>query len=79
MTDANQQINNSTNQQIAAQRTALLETAKHLATSFASRAEQHDREGSFPFENFDELRDAGFLALALPRDLGGRGLSIYDF
>lgn len=57
----------------------LLETARHLAATFAARSERHDREGSFPFENFADLHRAGFLALALPVELGGRGMSIYDF
>ena len=58
---------------------ALLDTAQRLAARFAERAEQHDRDASFPFENFDDLRREGFLALPLPPELGGRGLSIYDF
>ena len=57
----------------------LVATAQRLAADFAARAERHDREGSFPAENFDDLRREGFLALALPLDLGGRGLSIHDF
>lgn len=57
----------------------LLATAQRLAAGFAARAERHDRDASFPFENFAELRREGFLALALPTELGGRGLSIVDF
>lgn len=45
--------------------------ARELAQEFAARAEQHDREGSFPFENFDRLREEGFLKLAVPRSHGG--------
>jgi alkylation response protein AidB-like acyl-CoA dehydrogenase len=49
------------------------------AADFALRAQQHDREGSFPFENFDELRKSGFLSGAVPRDFGGLGVSsLYD-
>jgi len=58
---------------------ALLAEAERLAAGFAARAERHDREGSFPVENFDELRAAGILALPLPPELGGRGLTLYDF
>jgi len=57
----------------------LVVRAEQLATTFAARAERHDRDGSFPFENFADLRDAGFLALAVPGELGGGGASIYDF
>ena len=52
----------------------LVAVAQRLAARFAERAEQHDREASFPFDNFDDLRHEGFLALALPPDLGGSGL-----
>ena len=29
--------------------------AARLATAFAERAPLHDRDGSFPFQNFDDL------------------------
>lgn len=57
----------------------LVTTAQRLAATFGERAERHDREGSFPFENFDDLHRAGFLTLFLPQELGGAGLSIYEF
>jgi alkylation response protein AidB-like acyl-CoA dehydrogenase len=62
----------------AAQR-ELVAAAQSLAAQCAARAEGHDREGSFPFENFADLRRAGFLTLTVPEALGGRGISIYDF
>ena len=40
---------------------------------FAERAARHDREASFPLENFDDLRQAGLLGLCVPRDYGGLG------
>ncbi|MEO8605613.1 MAG: acyl-CoA dehydrogenase family protein [bacterium] len=64
---------------LTADQQTLLGEANRLATRFAERAEQHDRDGSFPFENFAELRTAGFLTLWLPRQLGGGGRTIYDF
>jgi alkylation response protein AidB-like acyl-CoA dehydrogenase len=45
--------------------------ARDLAARFATRAGAHDRAGSFPFENFDELRKAGFMRLTVPREHGG--------
>ncbi|MDD2611053.1 MAG: acyl-CoA dehydrogenase [Giesbergeria sp.] len=50
--------------------------AQTLAVEFAARATQHDREASFPFENFSDLHHAGLLALAAPRALGGQGASL---
>lgn len=47
---------------------ALLPT---LTARFAASADAHDRDSSFPFENFAALKDAGLLALTAPSDLGG--------
>ena len=52
--------------------------ATALATGFAERAGTHDREASFPFENFKELSDAGLLALTVPAALGGLGAGVRD-
>ncbi len=40
---------------------------------FAARAAQWDREASFPFENYKDLREAGFLKLCVPTSHGGLG------
>ncbi|GAB4329988.1 MAG: acyl-CoA dehydrogenase family protein [Dehalococcoidia bacterium] len=56
-----------------------LARARDLARRFAARAPQHDREGTFPFENFEELREAGFLTLTVPKSHGGQELSLTDF
>ena len=55
-----------------------IEGALRLAPRFAARAEQHDREASFPFENFKELSQAGLLALTVPAALGGREAGARD-
>jgi alkylation response protein AidB-like acyl-CoA dehydrogenase len=44
-----------------------------LAADFASRSAQHDRDGSHPVENYDRLRQEGFLELTVPKSFGGRG------
>jgi alkylation response protein AidB-like acyl-CoA dehydrogenase len=49
-----------------------------LAPRFAERAGAHDRDASFPFENFKELSDAGLLALTVPAALGGTGAGAQD-
>src|ERR1700730_11238999 len=53
--------------------------ADTLAKQFALRAEQHDREGTFPFDNFEDLRKAGYLKLTVPKQYGGDELSLYEF
>lgn len=49
-----------------------------LAARFAERAAAHDREGSFPFDNFADLRDSGYLKITVPKAFGGEELSLYD-
>jgi alkylation response protein AidB-like acyl-CoA dehydrogenase len=39
----------------------------------AERAFQHDRDASFPTENFKDLKDMGFLGLCVPERFGGIG------
>jgi alkylation response protein AidB-like acyl-CoA dehydrogenase len=52
----------------------LVDLASQLATErFAPRAEKYDREASFPYEDFDDLREAGLLALCVPEAHGGIG------
>ena len=42
------------------------------------RAPLYDQENRFFQEDFDELRDAGYLLMAVPEDLGGRGMSLAE-
>src|SRR5215216_5475492 len=57
----------------------LVATAERFAEDFAPRAAEHDRDGSYPFENIEALRLAGYFAAPVPRELGGLGVSsIHD-
>lgn len=49
----------------------LIEIAESLGPAFAGRAARYDREATFPFENFDDLRSAGLLGLCVPARFGG--------
>ena len=40
---------------------------------FAPRADRHDREATFPRENYEDLREAGLLGICVPRAHGGLG------
>src|SRR6476646_9314067 len=56
-------------------RAELVGLAGELADRFATRAALYDRENRFLYENFEELRERGHLALTVPRELGGGGIS----
>ena len=65
---------NSIRQELAIEAApTILDRAERLAREFAARAAQHDRDASFPFENFTRLSEAGLLALTVPTALGGGG------
>lgn len=42
------------------------------------RAAEYDRENRFFAEDFEELRERGYLRLFVPEDLGGPGLGMYE-
>ena len=53
---------------------ALIARAQILAAEkFAPRAAVHDREASFPTENYRDLHEAGLLAICIPHAHGGLG------
>src|SRR3954471_21091376 len=45
---------------------------------FGSRAATYDRENRFAMEDFQELKDAGYLKMPIPRELGGLGMSLSE-
>src|SRR5215510_14279376 len=58
----------------------LIHRARDLARErFAPRAERHDREASFPFDDFADLGAAGFLGLCVPERYGGLGASFETY
>jgi len=57
---------------------SIFDRASLLASEFAARAARHDRDASFPFENFDRLSEARLLALTVPAALGGAGAGALD-
>lgn len=56
-----------------------LEIVAELGPGFAVRAPQWDRATAFPTENYDDLRDAGMLALCIPERYGGLGCGFTDY
>ena len=51
----------------------LIGRVAELGPRFAERAERYDREASFPFENYADLRAAGLLGICVPKAYGGLG------
>src|SRR5688572_7728286 len=51
---------------------------EEMLARFARRASDYDRENRFFSEDFEELRDCGYLRAAVPRDFGGGGLSLAE-
>jgi alkylation response protein AidB-like acyl-CoA dehydrogenase len=57
----------------------LVALAETHAADFATRAARHDREGSFPFENLEELKASGYIYAPIPTAYGGLGVdSVHD-
>ena len=50
---------------------------QELATDFATRAAEHDRDATNPVENYALLREAGFHTLNIPTELGGWGEQLF--
>ncbi len=63
---------------LTARQREIVELAGRLADEFAERAAEHDRDGSFPFENYERMREEGYLGLTVPEELGGMGAGLYD-
>ena len=55
------------------QRTLLDKVARLGRDKFAPRAARYDRDATFPFENYDDLRAEGLLGICIPKQYGGVG------
>lgn len=60
-------------------REQMVATIADLGPAFEARAVVTDREASFPWGNFNDLRERGFLALCVPKQYGGMGASYADY
>lgn len=56
----------------------LLGWVGELADRFADRATVHDRDNTFPFDNYEDMRAAGYLRLTVPEELGGSGATLRE-
>lgn len=48
------------------------------ADDFATRAEQHDREASYPAENLQKLHESGYMRLTLPAEFKGEDATLLE-
>ena len=55
-----------------------IDLAAALADDFAKRAAQHDEEESFPFENYEQMRECGYTNLIIPEEFDGLGASLLE-
>ncbi|WP_066061644.1 acyl-CoA dehydrogenase family protein [Neobacillus soli] len=55
-----------------------LELMRILSKQFLLRAHQVDIEGSFPFENIQDLKNTGYTSLTVPAKYGGEEIPLYD-
>jgi alkylation response protein AidB-like acyl-CoA dehydrogenase len=53
----------------------LVGIAEELSPQLATRAGQHDRDRTYPFEAIDALKAAGYFVAPVPVELGGLGVS----
>lgn len=49
-----------------------------LLTRCRERAASYDRDNRFFQEDFDELKAAGYLRMAIPREFGGFGMNLFE-
>ena len=56
----------------------LLNTANNLAKEFEKTAAEHDRNGTFPFDNYVMLENTGYTSAAIPTEEGGGGHTLTD-
>ena len=65
--------------QPAITREEMVQRVRALGPAFAERAVRYDRDATFPWENFADLKEAGLLALCVPAAAGGLGASFADY
>lgn len=56
----------------------VVKIAEMLAEEFRERAAEIDAEGRFPTENYDRMREVGYLKALVPEELGGLGATFEE-
>lgn len=55
-----------------------LHLMQSLSQRFDKRAAEIDEKGLFPFENIKELTTSGYTSLTIPKQYGGKAISLYE-
>jgi alkylation response protein AidB-like acyl-CoA dehydrogenase len=53
-------------------------TSDEILNRCHERAAMYDRENKFAQEDFDELKEAGYLLMSTPKEFGGYGMSLHE-
>ena len=62
------------------QQAGLIEQTRRFGARVAApRAAQHDRDATFPLENFRDMHEEGLLAICVPSGEGGAGASFSTY
>ncbi|MDC0359365.1 acyl-CoA/acyl-ACP dehydrogenase [Acidimicrobiales bacterium] len=61
------------------ERMKIVEKMAELGPRFAARSAEVDRQAVFPFENWEDLKEAGLLAITIPKNAGGLGADFIGY
>ena len=57
----------------------IISLCHELGNKFKERAAKHDRESSFPEDDFADLKEAGLLSIMVPKEYGGYGADFVTY
>ena len=61
------------------ERAAIVERVRALGPALAARSAKYDRDAAFPYENWQNLAEAGLLAICIPTSAGGLGADFVGY
>ena len=61
------------------ERAAVVERVRALGPTLAARSAKYDRDAAFPYENWQDLAEAGLLAICIPKSAGGLGADFVGY
>lgn len=63
---------------LSAREAKLLGRARAHAADFRTRADEHDRENTFPHENYDAMKASGYSTMTLDPQYSGEGVNLLE-